>query len=398
LRSRTLLLALGFAASGCALDKAVIPSRPSTLVVHGVLSSTAPTQTILVERTLTGEVTLYPYVPIAGGAPVGSFSSGEQVVSDWGNPESGAIVEVTTPSGQVVTAQEYKTFTTLGNGAGMYRIQIAGGALVPGGRYSLRLRTVRGEVATAETIIPAIASTAAPAPESFDRAGAPLALAWAQTGNARGYEVRVDNPYMPWLGITENTSVALQGSLRNTGSDNLAHVFIPGFRQNISVSAVDENLYEYYRTVNSGFTGSGIVNRMTGATGVFGSFVTIARKAIDVVAPQTQPIEGTFDLLPLSAGGFYGGAVDARAMTIYVESPSAKAGQPDALTARIHRTSTFGVFAAVGTKLRDSVRINYLNQQTLSDTADWFKGTLRGDTLDGQYSKGAKATYVRRKP
>jgi hypothetical protein len=394
-----ILACAALATGACALEKVTIPVQKSALLIHAVLSSSATSQTVLVERTLTGEVTLYPYVPPSGNAPVGSFSGGEQVVSDWGNPESGAVVEITTPTGQMVVGQEYKTFTPLGNGAGMYRVQIPGTLLIPGGRYTLRVRTTRGEVATAETVVPAIGASGTPSPAPFDRTGAPLALTWPRAGTARGYEVRVDGPYGAWLAISEGTQVALDGLLRNTATNNLVHVFLPGFRQNVSVSAVDANLYEYYRTVNSGFTGSGIVNRMNGAIGVFGSYATIVRRTVDVTAPHLFPVEGTYDLVAQPNGSKYGGTINAEVLTIYVESPSAKSGQADALTGRATRSTGTFFSTATGTKLRDTVRMVFpLIAQSVADTADWFKGVLRGDTLDVRFSKGAPAWYVKRRP
>ena len=48
----------------------------------------------------------------------------------------------------------------------------------------------------------------------------------------------------------------------------------PGFRQDVLVAAVDSNFYDYYRTNNDPFTGAGIISRLTGGLGLFGSLVS----------------------------------------------------------------------------------------------------------------------------
>jgi hypothetical protein len=247
-------------------------------------------------------------------------------------------------------------------------------------------------------VIPAVPTTVAPVAEPFDRASDLLSLSWPASTAARAYEVRIESPYGPWLAITENTSVTLDGSLRNLGTDNYAHVLIPGFRQAVTVSAVDANLYEYYRTVSGGFTGSGILNRVQGGLGVFGSYVMLERRVLDVSAPATRAIEGTFDLLEQEPGYYYGGTIDARVVSVYVESPGANASQADAITARF--TRSFGTIpgAAAGTLEDGTLTMHFLANQTLTDTLDRFTGVLRGDTLVGNFSKGAPAKYLRRAP
>jgi hypothetical protein len=381
---------------GCTLDEATLPPRPSEVVVHGVLTTATQTQTILVERTLTGEATLMPFVPRQGA--VGAFYPGEQIESDGGIAERGAVVEIVTPGGQAVPAPEVSSFSPVGEGAGMYRAAITGASLVAGGRYQLRVRTTRGELITAETVIPAIGAPVIVPASEFNRGTGSLALSWSPAGTARAYEIRVDNPYLAWISLTHGTAVTLAGSLRNVDTDNLAAVFVPGFRQVVTVSAVDSNLYDYYRTVNTGFTGSGIVNRVKGGIGVFGSYSTILRRSIDVSAPVSRPIEGIFDLIARPDGEKYGGVTDAASMTLYVESPSAKAGQPDAITGQVRHTTGTAVGAVVGTWDASELKLRFLQAQALSDTADSFTGSLRGDTLDGKFSKGAAARYLKRRP
>ena len=384
--------------AGCTLDFVTVPVSASMVVVHGVLSGQGSVHWILVERTLTGETpTSRIFVGDSLGNPYG-IDPNEPILSDGGNPEQGALVQVVTPDGTVLTVPEWTTTHPLAHGAGVYRLVYPAASLVPGGRYQLRIVTQRGEVVTAETVIPAVPATITPIAEPFDRVNDLLALTWPASPVSRAYEVRIESPYGPWLAITENSSVTLDGTLRNLDTDHYARVLIPGFRQAVTVSAVDENLYEYYRTVSNGFTGSGILNRVQGGLGVFGSYVVLQRRLLDVTAPATRVIEGTYDLLAQSPGYYYGGAIDARVVSVFVESPGANPEQPDAITARF--TRTFGTVpgAAAGSLEDGNLTLHFLGNQTLVDTLDRFTAVLHGDTLVGKFSKGAPAKYLRRPP
>ena len=71
------------------------------------------------------------------------------------------------------------------------------------------------------------------------------------------YAVRVESPFGPFFLFTDSTRVRFTGDLRNLFAGDLQRVFIPGFRQDIIVAAVDSNFYDYYRTNNDPFTGAG---------------------------------------------------------------------------------------------------------------------------------------------
>jgi hypothetical protein len=398
LRKVVVAILAGATFAGCTLDLVNLPVSASIVVVHGVLSARDSVHWILVERTLTGEVpTSRIYVGDGLGNP-NAIDASEPILSDGGNPEQNALVQVVLPDGTVRTVPEWTTTHPLNHGAGVYRFVYPRASLVPGGRYELRIVTQRGEVVTAETVIPAVPTTFAPVAESFDRANDLLSLSWPASAAARAYEVRIEGPHGPWLAITEGTSVTVDGDLRNLDTEAFTRVLIPGFRQAVTVSAVDENLYEYYRTVSDGFTGSGIVNRVQGGLGVFGSHVMLERRLLDVTAPATRPIEGTYDLLEQEPGYYYGGATDARVVSVYVESPGANPSQADAITARFTRTFGTTPGAAAGSLADGTLTLHFLANQTLVDTLDRFTGTMRGDTLVGNFSKGAPARYLRRAP
>lgn len=372
--------------SACDLGRIALPIRPSRLVIHGVLSATAPTQTVLVERTLTGE--------FATSSPFGPDGA-EPIYSDGGNAERFATVKLILPSGDSIAARELASFSVLGNGGGIYVFALPGTSLVPGGRYKLYVRTTKQEVATAETIVPvATAVTTAPLVD-FNRSTDTLALSLPPLTSANGYQLRVESPYGAWSVLTDSAHVRLTGDIRSVVNIGVPHVFIPGFRQQLTVSLVDANVNDYYRTTNKPSTGAGIISRVQGAYGVFGSLVTVSRRTLNVTATPTRPIEGTFDLVP-GPLGMYAGFADAVSITLYVESPSTRREEPDAISAS-HRVS-FGGFVgtALGTYAGNRLQLIFHRNQTMTDTLDILTAELRGDTLSGTFMKGAQVRYVRR--
>ena len=123
----------------------------------------------------------------------------------------------------------------------------------------------------------------------------------------------------------------LPGTLRNADVLSLPHVFIPGFPQTVTVSAVDSNYYDWYRTRNDAISGEGLVNRVKGGIGVFGSLVRLQMQQVHVVSPQKESIAGYYVV---------GGTDDLASvapyssLTLYLESPAARSDQPDLLSGR----------------------------------------------------------------
>jgi hypothetical protein len=154
-------------------------------------------------------------------------------------------------------------------------------------------------------------------------------------------------------------------------------VFIPGFRQRVSVAAVDSNFFDYYRTRNDPFTGSGIINNLEGGIGVFGSAVNIGTRTVDVVQDSREPaFEGIWDV-----------AVSPRPLVdlfrVYVETT----GEPSALSgwyARDRANSTLE--GMVGTRTNGRVVLEFLANQAAVDTLGVFSGEQRGDSLIGTFN------------
>jgi hypothetical protein len=362
---------------GCELEEVAIPRTEHRLSLHGVLSASASTQVVLLERTRNGSVFLL--------AP--PFDLTDPVVSDEGIAESGASIELTTPTGQTLTAIEDNILRGDGKGAGIYRFQLLGSALDRGGRYRLSVRTRDGSRLTAETSVPSGTAAMIAEQRVFDRAHDTLTVDWPRAPGARSYFVRIETPFGPRSFFTDSTRVRLTGDLRNADVNVLPRVFIPGFPQAITVSAVDSNYYDWYRTHNDALSGTGLVNRVTGGYGLFGSLVRLRFQEVRVVAPQTEPAAGLFR---------FDGPPEQRATTpylsleLYVESRSARSDQADALSGRFERRPTFSepnepIDGLLGSVRNGRVQLSFLRHWSATDTVEVFTGDIRGDTITGSY-------------
>jgi hypothetical protein len=377
------------AAVACEIDKVDIPRpEPRLVAVHGVLSASALTQVVLVERTRNGSVTV-----------VGpSFELENPLGSDSGIAENGAIVTLTTPGGTTLVAREDNTFVLGSSGGGVYRFSLPGSALERNGTYRLSVLTRGGEQLAAETVVPGGTAAMVAEPRSFDRSSDVLDVEWAATPGARSYFVRVETPYGPRGFFTDDTRVRLGGELRNADLDALPRVFIPGFAQAVTVSAVDSNYYDWFRTHNDALSGTGLINRVRGGLGVFGSLVRLRLLGLNVVAPQREPIAGSFRLVGTAAEL---SATPYLSLELYVESPAARSDQPDALSGRTFRRRSLGevgctLCGVLGSARNGHVELQLLSAWSARDTTDTFVGELRGDTLVGSYRfAGGVARFVR---
>jgi hypothetical protein len=363
--------------AACEIEKVSIPRTESLVSMHAVLSASAPSQVVLLERTRNGSVTVF-------GPP---FDLADPVVSDDGIAESGAIVSLTTPSGQTLQAVEDNLTRADGKGSGIYRFALAGQALQRNASYRLSVYTSRGELLSAETSVPGGVAASVADPRTFDRARDTVVLQWPSTPGARSYFVRIETPFGPRSFFTDSTRLRLTGELRNIDNDALPRVFIPGFPQAVTVSAVDSNYYDWYRSHNNTITGTGLINRVQGGFGVFGALVRLRFEDFEVVAPQVEPIAGRYR--------FVGSALESLTtpfyeIHLYVESPTARADQADALSGRYFVGPRFGytgclVCGLLGTVRDGHVQLGLLSAWSARDTTEVFDGEIRGDTLVGSY-------------
>ncbi len=371
------LAALGVIAStSCELGTITVPKTTPSIVVHAVLNANATTQVILVERTLTGAIPVHDT----------AFNAADPIVSDGGIPVSGARVEIIDSAGVVQPAVEDLSVSTNGTGAGVYRVALRGG-LNRGARYQLHIVTQQGEQVTAFTRVPfpEFASTGALS-RTFNRDHDSLVVEWKRAAAARAYALRIESPFGPFFLFTDSLRFSMNGDLRNLFASDLPRVFVPGFRQDVLIAAVDSNFFDYYRTNNDPFTGSGIISRLNGALGMFGSMVTLNSGTLTVVADQTEPIEGRYRVT--SATGDATSFISN--LTLYVESPPAN-GAAEATMALSGRYTSVGpnprTDGLIGRMNGNSVSFAMLANQLAGDTVDVFTGVLNGGVLTGKYKR-----------
>jgi hypothetical protein len=377
LRSERIVLALLVLASACEIEKVGIPRTEAGVSMHAVLSATAASQVVLLERTRNGSVSIL-------GPP---FDLADPLVSDEGIAESQAFVRLVTPSGETLLGREDNTVRDDGKGRGIYRFALPGSTLVRNQTYRLVIQTLAGENLAAETSVPSGVPATAATPRLFDRARDTVLLEWPGTPGARSYFVRIETPFGPRSFFTEGTQLRLTGELRNVDVDELPRVFIPGFPQDVTVSAVDSNYYDWYRSHNNTLTGTGLINRVQGGFGVFGSLVRLRFEDFHVVAPQLEPVAGRFQFVGTAEEHM---STPYSAIELYVESVAARADQPDALSGRYDVVGRFGytgclVCGLLGTVRDGQVKLALLSAWSARDTTEIFTGELRGDTLVGSY-------------
>jgi len=350
-------------------------------VVHGVLYGGADNQIVLVERTLTGAVSIRDT----------AFNPAEPILSDGGVPVINATVEILTPSGQTLRATEDRVVTSNRLGAGLYRFALPGSSLVAGGTYTLRIRTLEGDTVTATTTVPG-RSVAGLSTVGFNRSRDTLDLRWAAVPRTRSYALRIDGPFGPFFLFTDSLHLRFNGELRNLFAENFPRVFIPGFRESLLIAAVDSNFYDYYRTQNDPFTGSGIISRVTGGIGFFGSMMSVVERNVDVTADRKDSVEGRFVYAP--APGTTGVPM-ATELSLFLESPALKPALPASLSGS-YTTAARQIRGMLGVQLGSSISVALLAGQVASDTVAVFTGELRGDSLIGAYRNRSGTTiFVR---
>ena len=370
-------------AGACELGTVSVPATTASVVVHAVMNPSAGVQVVFLERTLNGSVRV--------SDP--TFNPNDPIVSAGGVPISGALVEISDSSGTRVVGVEDATVQPNGQGRGVYRVPLPGGLLRLGQRYKLHVHTTQGEDVTAFTRIPLPELTSTgQLTQTLNRDHDTLNISWNASLEARAYAMRVESPFGPFFLFTDSLHVRLTGDLRNLFSSDLQRVLVPGFHQDILVAAVDSNFFDYYRTNNDPFTGSGIISRISGGLGLFGSLVTLTNGTITVVADQTQPIEGRFRITAVGAS-----TTPAASLNLYVESAAARADGPAALSGRWTTQSISNPRGEglIGTLKGNAVTLALLSNQLATDTLDVFDGQLKGDTLSGAFRRVGPAVFVR---
>lgn len=305
--------------AGCEFDERAIGVGRAQPVVHGVLDPAKLDAVILVEELLTGRVRVDEGTPDAD----------DPIVSGGGIPISGARVVVTAATGDSAVAVEVIGTRSDGKGAGVYRIRNGASpqpterdwlVLLPGRTYALRVDTPDGATVRGATTIPS--STPArvnPSLTPFNRDRDSLFLQWGEVPLAHRYALRVDSPRGPFVVFVDSLEYLVAGDLRNIFSEGVPSTFVPGFRQTVTVGAVDQNYYDYFRSRNSLFTGRGLINHLQGGIGLFGSYVMLRGVTLNVTATVDDPLEAPYQRF----GGTPG--IAPRGLVLYVESASSRA-------------------------------------------------------------------------
>lgn len=380
IRREAMLGLLVAALAGCELGKTTIPLADPELVVHAILNPTFQTQTILLEESLTGKATTDT-----------AFDPNNPVVTGGGVPITGAVVEITAPNGTVYTFAERKIG---GASTGIYAGQMQ---VDPGSRYDLRI-TALGKTLTGSTLVPISHPPVGTPLVPFNRDHQAVNLPITDVSLARAYWVRIEAPVAAFSVFTTDREVAISGEVRNVYTDDLLRVFFPGFQQAMTVAAVDTNLFDYYRSGNDPFSGTGLITHLQGGLGLFGSIAIVERRVLAVTKDSTESIEGTYTARPAMGGV-------PHTLTLYVESK----GSTDQAGDRISGEYQIGPKIALtrgpmlGTRIHgDSLDLALYAPGSTNTTNGGLAAHIRGDTLfafvnqAGPTSSIATAvTYVR---
>jgi hypothetical protein len=381
-----LLVALGLA--GCEFDEKTIGVSERQIVVHAVLDPLPATQVVLVEELLTGRVRVNEQTP----------DSADLIVSGGGVPISGARVVVTASSGDSAVAVEDVVSRGDGKGAGVYRFRNAQKTMgqpdfllvSPGERYTLRVETPGGSVVTGSTLVPnTIPTSLNLSARPFNRDRDSLFLQWSAVQQAHRYAIRVDAPRGPLVVFVDSLEYLVSGTLRNFFSEGLPAAFVPGFRQTITVGAVDENFYDYFRSQNNPLTGSGLIDHLQGGRGLFGSYVMMRGQTVNVIADTDEAIEAGYRRFAGPA------ATSPSSFNIYIESE----GSSTTRQVSGNWTATFagGSRGLIGTfDTQSRLTIALLRGQFATDTVDVLELTWDGLALLGRLrSTGERVDYRR---
>lgn len=359
----TVLLLLG----ACELATETVASPRASVVVHAVLNPDMDEQVILVESSLTGRVRIDstlrfdPLDPIrtAGGEPLNRaevrlFREGDSV-------------------GLVATETELNGLT------GRYVVPRSRLAIEPGRRYRLRVRTADNREVTGETRVPSAEPTWSPGlgtiarRVTFTRSNDTLRLQWAAVPDARTYAIRVETPNGPWFLFSDSTRFALSGQLRNFFVGGFPAVWYPGFDQIVSVAAVDRNFYDYNRSGNDPFGGSGLISSVRGGLGLFGSALAVLRREVSVLERDRLPLDARWRGTTAS-----GSLMEYDLWVESVGSPRSSVSGRERLGARRY---------LVGTLEGDQLRLVTLVGFSSADTAALFTGRVSAESITGEYDR-----------
>ncbi|MBL0891111.1 MAG: DUF4249 family protein [Gemmatimonadaceae bacterium] len=395
-RGLVLLTALLLTAGGCVFDRITLAPAADALIVHGVLNPGTTEQVVLLERSLSGRT---PGVRLP-------FDSLDPIVSDGGTPVRNARVIVRRVSASGTTEdsavlREDISWRSDGKGAGVYRFRnldvpsssqpVPHLAVRPGARYTLEVVSDTHRV-TASTTIPSAPGTVAPiAPRQFFRDTDSLFLGWAPVSGAARYEIRVDSPVGPFTTFVDSLEYLAAGTLTRADRGSplgRERIFWPGLRHTISVSAVDQHYFDYYRSGSDDLTARGLLSTVSGGFGVFGSMARVLERLVDVRTPQTGWPEGVWSRV---------GSSPASLPALFELWPEREAFGARRLTGITRgEADASGQRLVVAEQAGNTLSVTVLAGLTLRDTLAVMTGTLSATgepRFDGSLPGGGSVTY-----
>ncbi|MDQ6887580.1 MAG: hypothetical protein M3068_09835 [Gemmatimonadota bacterium] len=394
---RLTVRALLLTAAACQFDRSVVPTGQGPLVIHAVLDPAAPYTVVLIERALTGRAIGDTVAP----------DPDDPIRSSGGIPVSDATVVLRSippaaigPLGECAPARgvEERSVRSDGKGAGVYHV-FNSVLIDPFSRFCTGVRVQRGRVYSIEIIDPTgirvtgrvAVPDASPVPERFavdslDRERDSVRLEWRTATGAVRYLLQVQSPFGPFSLFGGGTSALLPGTLRHPLVTGTPPVFLPGFRQTITLGAVDQNFFDYYRSRFDPFAAAGIVNHLIGGSGLFGAFVPFDRRVVEVTKPITRDIEGRYR----PSVSVFGGAAEILRLYAYADSGSTLL-LSGALQSDTIRSGVLGI-------LREAqVTLAFIRETNAADTLRVFRGTLATGSISGTIAS-TRSIVFRKEP
>lgn len=274
---------------GCQLEKVTIPLGQAVVVVQSVitLDPRADAQYVVVERSLTGTMEI-PNQDSLRGPPRPPV------------PISNALVRVTREDSASAV------FAAIPDTLGVYRLGQADapGFWQAGRQYRLLVVTPDGDSVRGRMRMPAIPVVTGlrGSGASLNRDRDTLDLTWSGGGSTKGVFVQVRprdlQRRLTLIFFTDSTHFRVSGRIPLPfETDTIPPVvWVAGSRMTFSVAAMDTNFFNFLRSGNDPFTGSGFINSLTGGLGVFGAVAPV-NETYEVRAEVDHPYEGRYTLV-----------------------------------------------------------------------------------------------------
>ena len=377
-------------AVSCKGDPTTVPKGTQAAVVYAVLNPVANEQYILLENTLSGRVNI---------PRVENPDPREPIKDRGGDPIIDAYVVIYNEHGDSAVALERRTDPGSlyhqgggGKGAGVYAFF----AVLPrwrppepppppyfmqvvrGTRYRLYVRAADGRQLTAATTVPDVPATTLVTRRTFNRDHDTVSLELPPARFAKRYGIHVQTPRGPLELFTEELQYRLVGSLRNVDAERRPRAFMPGFEQVVSLSAVDTNYFDFFRSSNDTISGLGLIEHIDGGIGVFGSYAPLNRVVLVVTADMDQPVEARY----VEEG-------TGKSLQLYVNE---QAEGLQELTGSY--TTVGGASSGVLGQLRGGdMSLVFLAGQTVADTLYTVAARWTGDAIMGQKNDGTSVIF-----